>query len=815
MDDEIIDWKALFGALLHDVEGAKGLAEGEIEACRGLIDALAGFAFAEVAPHEQRLTQIRDAFANAEGGGSSEDRVERYRVVQAQAQALAHQVREDVDAATLLQPRIATVTAGADTYKKRLTLIQDNVARDAQRGAVDALVVQCRTFTARNGLTSVAQTLGLAEASLQAVSGPIDTAVGQGVDDIVAQAEAMVTNLGNIRDNAVQEPMAKAALTADIQVVTQQLAAARLIVNPTDRALAAWQVVENCAPAMTDAINRNNDIPLAKGRIENKCAALRAHARAIPHLKAAAKPFETYAEAVQQRVSSAATWVDFDRETKRADVALDAMIATAQSVRPTADAVGNTMRSFDNIMAPVAASSFSGLYFNDLANEKSALEARTNQQLATAAASEVAGMVAAHGTALKKLLDRALAEKAKVIDGPDRSKELAALSKEAFSIIATIADATVKAALEKRHKDIAKEWNSVVTNPDEMVKKTKLLESLVLARNLLTDATRESLKQRPDDTVFATLKQEATRLGGKAPDAVVDTQYRAAIEVQFGVNLRVEENIDTRMIPKLYLLLSSVPASHMKNKSLKTIDYGREPPSAVNYYRSSEKLISFNAMPENNNNEAYKPDQGSSVSVSYYSATTLHEVGHSVDDALDYMGKNMTKNDHGGWKSDETLDSVADAFGKAGFYGRHTPHGAAEADLKKLLKAALEGALPDKPATDTAALGSLRNRWRAITGDATVSACLKARTDKSPWYGGKSRAAELTAGNRVYHESYAGQWSSYLFAARAATGISEYQWRAAGEWFAEIYALYYLDKLDKTKGIGKMIADLPDPDARP
>ena len=42
----------------------------------------------------------------------------------------------------------------------------------------------------------------------------------------------------------------------------------------------------------------------------------------------------------------------------------------------------------------------------------------------------------------------------------------------------------------------------------------------------------------------------------------------------------------------------------------------------------------------------------------------------------------------------------------------------------------------------------------------------------------------------AYHEGYDGDWYSYDVAARSK-GISGYQFRAPGEFFAELYAAYY------------------------
>jgi hypothetical protein len=41
------------------------------------------------------------------------------------------------------------------------------------------------------------------------------------------------------------------------------------------------------------------------------------------------------------------------------------------------------------------------------------------------------------------------------------------------------------------------------------------------------------------------------------------------------------------------------------------------------------------------------------------------------------------------------------------------------------------------------------------------------------------------------HEAYAGTWYRYKHAERKK-GISEYQWRAPGEWFSELYAYHHM-----------------------
>jgi hypothetical protein len=61
------------------------------------------------------------------------------------------------------------------------------------------------------------------------------------------------------------------------------------------------------------------------------------------------------------------------------------------------------------------------------------------------------------------------------------------------------------------------------------------------------------------------------------------------------------------------------------------------------------------------------------------------------------------------------------------------------------------------------------------------------------WDGEGSKKAAI--GDRVYQKSYkTPEWVSYLLAARKQ-GIHGYQFRAPGEWFAELYAAYYMGVL--------------------
>jgi hypothetical protein len=81
---------------------------------------------------------------------------------------------------------------------------------------------------------------------------------------------------------------------------------------------------------------------------------------------------------------------------------------------------------------------------------------------------------------------------------------------------------------------------------------------------------------------------------------------------------------------------------------------------------------------------------------------------------------------------------------------------------------------------------------------AAVKACMAARIEgenKGLWKTGDGFKAAMDKDGRVYQEAYASKWWSYDSKARTRK-VSDYQFRAPQEWFAEIYAAYYLGSLD-------------------
>jgi hypothetical protein len=88
------------------------------------------------------------------------------------------------------------------------------------------------------------------------------------------------------------------------------------------------------------------------------------------------------------------------------------------------------------------------------------------------------------------------------------------------------------------------------------------------------------------------------------------------------------------------------------------------------------------------------------------------------------------------------------------------------------------------------------NDWPKMKAHNAVKFCraLKVTGENNGlWDQGASGAGKYSIGNKVYQESSRAKWIAYDAGVRTR-GISTYQFRAPGEWFAELYSFYYIEK---------------------
>lgn len=313
-------------------------------------------------------------------------------------------------------------------------------------------------------------------------------------------------------------------------------------------------------------------------------------------------------------------------------------------------------------------------------------------------------------------------------------------------------------------------------------------------------------------TDVAGIDKQIAAMPDHADDPSDLAKCKALIEARFGIKIEIGEDFHARSLPRIGKMLARVPEWQAKQakkapdgtaveKSLKKLTYQTEPKAKGNYYSSSRKTIGLQGMTEKGKDDEHRltADSGKVVKTSYFDFTTLHEIGHAVDDRIKFMSSRMEKSGFGNWKK-ESYQTVLNAF-------LPTLVADCSGGAKKAQAADLEAMLTDliktgeckKPANATDKLGSLFDEWGEIEKHGVVAKCKQGLHTKSdPWDKGKAHAEAVEMGGRVYHEAYAGDWYSYALADRASTGVTTYQWRAPGEWFAEIYALYYLNKLSRS-----------------
>jgi hypothetical protein len=341
------------------------------------------------------------------------------------------------------------------------------------------------------------------------------------------------------------------------------------------------------------------------------------------------------------------------------------------------------------------------------------------------------------------------------------------------------------------------------------------------------NTTSAALTQRPTDKV--TLKKLVKAGGGKVLDALVkhmpdppdQATITAAIEARFNITM---SNIDdandkdvegSKSIKLIYMTLLKVPERNVRlNKSLIEID--REPGRDYAEYKHDTKHAIFPAgraedegdeLGNETATEEHYADTGAVVTdpaghpimkpaelidvedackpkdkekPNRLAWAALHEVGHGVDDDTSAMDSEGNK--FAGWDF-PSLQDVVDAAAANLHYDA------------VFLKELLTNPKPDEVLKPHDATEEQHQ--------AAVAWCKAVRVDNNLWEKGAD-CVKFALGDRVFHEAYPNWWVSYNLDARKQ-GISGYQFRAPGEWFAELYAAYYSGKLKPNHPYGEWI----------
>ncbi|MGZ5238935.1 MAG: hypothetical protein ACXWCN_02350 [Caldimonas sp.] len=307
------------------------------------------------------------------------------------------------------------------------------------------------------------------------------------------------------------------------------------------------------------------------------------------------------------------------------------------------------------------------------------------------------------------------------------------------------------------------------------------------------------------------------------PDNIDQDVLTEAVKARYGIVVKQYDHRDnaktgatkTAANPKspdkalkgLYQVLGKVPLKDTKN--VKNIERYTEESGGASYRNGAGLVKLYCGRPDDGNVQEFnkpgevvpvgeKVDKGCEpvnpkAKEPYFNFATLHEVGHAVDDVKGIMKGG--RNRDAGWK-DHTASDIA------GIAADHFKYDRAYLEVvtasKKGTPPAVKPAPPSgtKPEDWDLARQKAEDWIKSIREDAGIW-----------WRGGECKRTAL--GGRVYHEAYAdwGSWVSYNLSARSQ-GVTGYQFRSPMEWFAELYATFYSQKMNPKHPAAAWLAKL-------
>jgi len=368
------------------------------------------------------------------------------------------------------------------------------------------------------------------------------------------------------------------------------------------------------------------------------------------------------------------------------------------------------------------------------------------------------------------------------------------------------------------------------------------------ARRLLRRAHTEAVKARVVALTMATataaamaeiatLAEELTARGkGTDLDRLIDklpagTDPRTAAALaqgRFGVAFEVDAAAppakELASVQAISRMLATVKQDVRGNASLKRIKHtDRLPPTAGGMYTQENATMSLDGRPGAQQQQfgaklvapAGPPGPPGSppppmvkqlpggidkkfqpadeVPVDVLDWSSLHEVGHGLDDKHTYMLQHQSRPDHGGWTSyGSNVQPIADVVGRH-FNFDTTP------EQRRYVLDSLMSVPPTDPPVPAA-----KGDWAKRRKD--FDAWLAIATSKDV-FRRQSDCDKIRIGTLIYHEAYPRQWVSYLAAARKE-GLTGYQFRHPGEWFSELYAGYKSGKLRQDHPARQWLAQL-------
>ena len=263
---------------------------------------------------------------------------------------------------------------------------------------------------------------------------------------------------------------------------------------------------------------------------------------------------------------------------------------------------------------------------------------------------------------------------------------------------------------------------------------------------------------------------------------------------RFGIELESDAGFETEAAQRIWKMMALCPDKDVHDNPSLEVVKREDPNSEGGSYNGTKNLVTMNGRPGTSSDQGFGsniPNELGDVqddckpkdeeAVLYFDWATLHEVGHAVDDRLGFMNAREGQDAFGGWTTLTSLDGMIAAVAlhcaprdAAGFrsYVEATVHKGDPTIINE----------PEDFDGDWADSVVKLERWYAHA------------TGQSVWWS-ESDSQKIKMGDGfIYQEAYSNTWVRYAAGARKK-GLTGYQFRAPGEWFAELYAAFHSDKL--------------------
>ena len=257
----------------------------------------------------------------------------------------------------------------------------------------------------------------------------------------------------------------------------------------------------------------------------------------------------------------------------------------------------------------------------------------------------------------------------------DKKRQVGLVLTQLEKAMATLADSTKTAQLAYHpgkkgnaevYKPLRERLDTVGTGGDEKqaFKECEKIEAQAKAALKSVPALVEADKQQA--TMNAKTPKELDTLVGALGDKVTSAKDQGALIAAIKARYSLDElagELTSNALPRLYRALALVPDNHTRdNPMFQKIARSKMSDTSL-YFPGGSGQLTINAGeagPFSSEKTKYTDGAGKKMEFNRFDAHTLHEVGHSVDDATGYMAKHGSGAAYGGWQEPQVPD-VADA----------------------------------------------------------------------------------------------------------------------------------------------------------